>query len=297
MSKGRILVTGASGFLGWNLLQTPWSGWEWTACANRHAPQRPDMELVQADLVQPGAVQNLLDTTRPDIVIHLAAATDLNACEKTPDATTVINVEVPSLLARHCAAREIRLLFTSSDMVFDGNTPPYTETQQPCPINTYGRQKAQAETRVLTANPQAAVCRMPLMFGDAGPYAHNFLPEWIGRLKAGQSLSLFTDEWRAGVSARTALEGLRLVLEQHMSGIVHLGGRERMSRYDFGRLLCEVWGFDPGLLTPVRREDLNFAAPRPANTFLDSHRAWDLGYAATPVATQLRQLKAEARAA
>jgi dTDP-4-dehydrorhamnose reductase len=134
---------------------------------------------------------------------------------------------------------------------------------------------------------------MPLMFGAAGPVAHNFLPEWVGKLTNGQQLKLFTDEFRTAVSAGAALDGLRIVVEQQISGIIHLGGRTRLSRYDFGKLLCDVWGFDPALLQPVQRIDVAFTAPRPADTFFDSSRAWAWGYASASLEDQLRTVMAE----
>jgi len=293
MSKGRILVTGASGFLGWNLLRKPWEDWEWIGCSNRYDPQLPGLQLIRKDLTLPGAIVELLDTTAPDLVLHTAAVTDLNACETDPEGTQRINAEVPCMLARRCAERGMRLVFTSSDMVFDGNHSPYREDSLPCPINAYGRQKAEAEAQILSAYPNATICRMPLLFGAAGPHAHNFLPEWILKLHAGQPVPLFTDEYRAPVSAAVAQEGLRIVIERHVVGIVHLGGKERMSRYAFGTLLCDVLGFGSELLQPVRRADLNFAAPRPVNTFLDSERAWEWGYGSLSLEDQLRTLKVE----
>ncbi len=293
----RILVTGASGFLGWNLLRAPWAGWEWIGSSYRHDPGVNGLEVLRVNLTTPGAISALLDTTRPGVVLHTAAVTDLAGCERAPGGTSQINVDVPAILARLCAERGIRLVFTSSDMVFDGHNPPYDETSPPCPINTYGRQKAEAEARVLAVNPEAAICRMPLMFGAAGPWAHNFLPEWVGKLSRHSPLTLFTDEYRAPVSASVAQSGLRLAVEQRVSGILHLGGEERMSRYDFGKLLCEVWGHDPALLQAVQRADAEGMAPRPADTFLDSRRAKGLGYTAPSLHEQLMRVKAEGRVA
>ncbi len=295
MSKGRILVTGASGFLGWNLLHERWDGWEWVGCSNRNDPELPGLPLIRENLTVPGAIAELLRITRPSHVIHTAAATDLNACETDPEGTQRTNTEVPAELAHQCAKRRIRFLFTSTDMVFDGEHSPYSEQAPPSPINVYGRQKAEAENRVLAAYPSAAVCRMPLMFGAAGPAAHNFLPEWIARLKSGQPVKLFTDEFRAPVAATVAQQGLRMVIERQARGVIHLGGRERMSRYEFGELLCDVGGFDTALLQPVERADLDFAAARPADTFLDSSRAWEWGYASASLEKQLRTVKEEGR--
>jgi dTDP-4-dehydrorhamnose reductase len=293
----RILVTGASGFLGWNLLRAPWADREWIGCSYRHDPELSGLDVLRTDLTVPGAIPALLDTMQPDVVLHTAAITDLTVCERDPDGTSQINVEVPEILARLCAERGIRLVFTSSDMVFDGHNPPYDEAGQPCPINIYGHQKAEAEARVLAANPGAAICRMPLMFGAAGPWAHNFLPEWIGTLAENNPLMLFTDEYRAPVSASVAQSGLRIAVEQQVSGILHLGGEERMSRYDFGELLCKVWGYESALLQAVQRADVDGMAPRPADTFLDSRRAKRLGYTAPSLQEQLTKLKAEGHVA
>ncbi|MDP6629838.1 MAG: SDR family oxidoreductase [Kiritimatiellia bacterium] len=297
MDTRRILVTGASGFLGWNLLREPWADWEWIGSSYRHDPELGGPDVVRTDLTVPGAIATLLDDTRPDVVLHAAAVTDLNVCERDPDGTVQINVETPATLAALCARQGIRFVFTSSDMVFDGRNPPYDETSQPCPVNIYGLQKAEAEARVLAANPEAAICRMPLMFGAAGPWAHNFLPEWIETLTHGRPLMLFTDEYRAPVSATVAQSGLRIAVEQQVSGILHLGGEERLSRYDFGKLLCEVWGLDSALLQAVRRADVDGMAPRPGDTFLDNHRAKGLGYRAPSLQEQLTGLKAEGRVA
>jgi dTDP-4-dehydrorhamnose reductase len=291
MSKGRILLTGASGFLGWNLLREPWPDWEWIGCSNRFDPELPGRRILRSDLTLPLAIDELLDTAAPDLVIHTAAITDLNACEANPESTRRINTDVPARLAQLCAERSIRLVFTSSDMVFDGRHAPYNEESSACPLNVYGQQKAAAEVAVLAACPGAAVCRMPLMFGAAGPHAHNFLPEWIAKLVAGTPVPLFTDEFRAPVSAAVALDGLRGAVDREISGILHLGGRERMSRYEFGELLCRVWGFDSRLLQATQRADLNFKAPRPADTFYESPRAWAWGYASLSVEEQLRNVK------
>ncbi|NQU39810.1 MAG: NAD(P)-dependent oxidoreductase [Lentisphaerae bacterium] len=292
MGKGRILVTGASGFLGWNLLQARWPEWEWIGCSQSQDPGLADLALVHCDLTAPGAAERLIEQTQPDVVIHTAAQTWLDSCEIDPAATHPINAAVPAELARHCQTKGIKLVFTSSDMVFDGLRPPYTEEDKRQPINIYGRQKAEAEDRVLQLAPSAAICRMPLMFGSPGPCARNFLPDWLAALKAGRRVSAFVDEIRTPASAATAVAGLRLAVERDVVGLLHLGGRESLSRHAFAQQLCEVWGMNQDGLQPVHQADLDFKAPRPADTSMDSSRAFALGFDPPPLRAQLEALHA-----
>ena len=139
----------------------------------------------------------------------------------------------------------IPYVFTSTDLVFDGLNPPYKETDPVSPVNLYGEQKVMAERGILVRYPVAAICRMPLMFGVATPPATSFMQPFMQTLREGKELSLFTDEFRTPVSGKTAAQGLLLALA--ISGIIHLGGKERVSRYDFGRLLIEVLQLPNGL--------------------------------------------------
>jgi dTDP-4-dehydrorhamnose reductase len=295
MNTGRILVTGAGGFLGWNLLRTPWAGWMWTGAVCRNDPELPGVEKVHADLTAPDAAARLLDRVRPDVVLHTAALASPEACEANPDASRRINVEAAARLADGCAARGIRLIFTSTDMVFDGRHPPYHEHSSRAPICVYGRHKAEAEDAILARCPDAAVCRLPLLFGADGPASHNFLPAWIAALTGGKTVTAFTDEFRSPVAAAVAAQGLRRVVERQVRGVIHLGGRERWSRYEFGRLICDVWGADDTLLKAARQEEVTFAAPRPPDTTLDSSRAFALGYDPPSLREQLIMLKAGGR--
>ena len=205
------------------------------------------------------------------------AASSPNFCQEQPVLSAQINVKASEILAQICAAAKIPFVFTSTDLVFDGTKPPYLETDSVSPINIYGEQKVAAERAILAAYPQATICRMPLMFGVAPAAATSFIQPWLTALRADRSLQLFVDEFRTPVSAITAAHGLLLAL-QHGSELMHLGGRERISRYDFGCLLAEVFNLDSALLSPIYQRDLQMTAPRAADVSLDSNKAIGLGY-------------------
>jgi dTDP-4-dehydrorhamnose reductase len=284
----RLLITGASGFLGWNLCAAAREAWRVVGVVCAHPLEIPGVIGVTCDLTRAADVRALFAEVRPDAVIHAAAAAQPNVCQAKPAETRRINVDAAVTVAGLAAEAKIPCVFTSTDLVFDGTRAPYREEDPVSPVSVYGEQKAAAEAGVRARHPGARVCRMPLMFGDPGPVAQSFLQSWIGALTRQMPLSLFVDEFRTPVSGRTAAAGLLLALEQG-SGILHLGGRGRISRYDFGRLLAGLLGADPGLIVPARQSDVSMAAPRPPDVSLDSAAAYALGYDPPRLEEELRR--------
>jgi dTDP-4-dehydrorhamnose reductase len=182
------------------------------------------------------------------------------------------------------------MVFTSSDLVFDGRNPPYREEDPVSPISTYGKQKARAEAGILQCHPRATVCRMALLFGDGGPHASSFLKPMVRSMRLGEDLKLFTDEARTPLSGRDAALGLAMALE-YASGLLHLGGRERVSRYDLGRLVAEVFEIANPIITPALQRDVATPAPRPADVSLDCSKAHDLGFGPASLEEALRELR------
>ncbi len=285
----KLLVTGASGFLGWNLCQIARADWEVHGTYARHSIEIADIKLHSIDLTDLDAIDRTISDISPNAVIHTAAASQPNFCQNNPDLSYRINVTVSQHLAKICVKANIPFVFTSTDLVFDGTKAPYTETDPVAPLNIYGEQKATAEREILAAYPRASICRMPLMFGMAPPNATSFIQPWIKSLEAGESLKLFVDEFRTPVSARTAAHSLLLAL-QLAPGTIHLGGKERISRYDFGLLLTDVFGFARSLILPIYQKDLQMAAPRAADVSMDISKAIALGYDLPPLRSELESI-------
>ena len=286
----KLLVTGASGFLGWNLCRLAAEQWDVTGVYCRH-PVAPDrIRVIRADLTEPRDISRMFDLVRPEAVIHAAADAFPNDCERHPDASFCINVEAAERLARYSAERGLPFVFISSDLVFDGTRAPYAEQAPLSPVNVYGSQKAEAERRVDALHPNATICRMPLMFGDPGPCAETFIQPNLRALAEGKPQDLFVDEFRTPVSGDAAAEGILMLLEREVRGLVHLGGEERISRYDFGLLLADVFGYSPDCLVSVRQAGVRMAAARPPDVSLDSSMAFSLGYSPGSLRNQLESL-------
>lgn len=288
--KQKLLLTGASGFLGNSFAVSEQKDWKITGLYHQHPIQHPNIESLPTNLEEATALESAFEASRPDAVIHLAALSNPNYCEAHPDRSKKVNVDSSVHLARLCQKYSIPFLFTSTDLVFDGTQGPYRETDPTNGVNLYGRHKAMAEVEILKAYPQACIARCPVMFG-LPDWSNSFMKSWLETLEKGETVFAFTDEYRTKVSGATAVEGLLLLLKEKAQGIWHLGGRERLSRYDFAILMTEVFELPKTLVKASRQADVQMAAVRPADVSLDSRKAFQLGYQPPLIREELLQMK------
>lgn len=288
----KLLITGVSGFLGWQVAQCAKTEWEVYGTWRSRSVNMPGVTLLPLDLTNFAALKSALRQVQPDAVIHLAAMSSPNACQIQPVASYQLNVVASCNLAGLCADAAIPCVFTSTDQVFDGHYAPYRETDPVAPVNAYGEQKVLAEQGMLERNPAIAVCRMPLMFGAVPPHASSFIQPFIQTLRAERELPLFVDEYRTPVSGTTAAKGLLLAL-QRVRGVLHLGGRERVSRYEFGQLMVETLELPTTGLLSCCQQDVPMAAPRPPDVALDSTQAFALGYNPPSLRAELLALRGQ----
>jgi dTDP-4-dehydrorhamnose reductase len=285
----RLLVTGASGFLGWNVCKIAASSWQVFGTARSHSVKIDGVSMNSVDLCDQTEVRELFRRVRPHAVIHLAAASQPNFCQTQPEQSRRINVDVPIFMSSLAAEKDIPFVFSSTDLVFDGRHAPYAENDPVCPLSVYGEQKVAAELGVRQRNPDAVVCRMSLMFGDAPSTASSFIQPLVAALRQAKPIDMFVDEYRTAASAISSARGLLLALDKQVP-LLHLGGRERISRYDFARKLAALLGADASLVRPKNQRDVAAAAPRPSDVSLDSTKAFALGYNPLTVDEELCRL-------
>ena len=285
----KLLITGANGFLGWNICRLAKGRWHLFGTVYSHQVEIPDVNTMKINLTVHSELKRLFEEVRPDAVIHAAAASDPNYCQVNPHVSYGINVEASVNIALLCSDYMIPYVYTSTDLVFDGLKAPYRESDPVCPVNVYGEHKAQAEERTLRAYPQSAVCRMSLMFGLSGPVAKSFMQPMLLAMKEGRELSLFVDEFRTPLRAESAVAGLFLALNK-VSGIIHLGGKERISRHDFGKLMQRIFKFENAKIRPCKQSEIHMPALRPADVSLDSSKAAALGFRPLPLIEELQNL-------
>lgn len=286
VQRPKLLVTGASGLLGGALCRLAADQWDVYGLYHDHPVQMAGIRVFQADLTRRGDVDGLLHRLEPDAVIHAAAIADVGRCQCHPDQTTEINVNVPARLAAWCSRHDVPFGFTSTDMVFDGSRAPYDEQCPVNPLNHYARQKVRAEVEVLTHYSKAVVFRLPLMIGVSPllplENTRHFCRQMLAAIHLGRMLNLFIDEYRTPVDIDSAATGILIMLGR-VHGLVHLGGRMRISRYDLGVMMAAAMGRAPDMIQAVRIAEIPGGAERAGDVSLNSDRAIALGYMPTPL--------------
>ncbi len=257
----RILVTGASGLLGANMVLEACERYEVISQYFKHSIHAEGFESIRADLSQPGAAKRLIEWAKPDWVIHCAAATNVDYCELNPEQAFLLNRDMAGWVAEAAWSAGARLVHISTDAVFDGQRGGYREVDPANPINVYGRSKLAGEEAVLAAHPKAIVVRTNIYGWNA--QQKKSLAEWfLDHLEQGQSAPGFKDVWITPILVNDLADVLFLMLEAGLSGIYHVGGRECLSKYQFGRYIGRVFGLDTSLVRPVSVRDVGLKAAR-----------------------------------
>jgi dTDP-4-dehydrorhamnose reductase len=265
-----LLITGAGGQLGSYLLRelvgqkTAVSAWTGSQSGERFGIRLRAIDLTHTDQVA-AAFREL----RPTAVLHAAAVSSVAACWQDPQLSHRVNVEGTCVLAKLAHEMKARLLLVSTDLVFDGEQPPYREDALPCPLSVYGQSKREAEREVL-AFPEHTVARVSLLFGPGPGGRLSFFDQMLRALRDHQPLPLFVDEWRTPLALDTAARALVHLLRSDVAGLIHVGGPERLSRYDMGRRLAGHLRVDPSVLQAAPRAQMAGAEPRPRDVSLDS---------------------------
>jgi dTDP-4-dehydrorhamnose reductase len=265
----RLLITGASGQLGGYVLREL-QGTNFAVEAWSHA-RRGELfgfALRPIDLAQTGALALAFREARPDAVLHLAARSVVADCYRNPDEARKINVGGTALLAELAADAGARMIYVSTDMVFDGNKGHYREDDTAEPLSTYGQSKRGGEASVL-AGPRGLVVRVGLMFGPTVIGRPYFFDQQLRKMQDGQRATWFEDEWRSPIGLQTAALGLLELVRSDVTGILHVGGPERLSRLEMGQRLAATYGLDQALVVPIKQASVPTPEPRPRDLSLD----------------------------
>lgn len=283
----KLLITGASGFLGYHLMRVAAPHWEVYGVTHTNGFDFKQATPIVCDIRNYIDLGNVVEDVEPDAVIHAAAIGDVNFCEQNKALSYEINVEATKNLAGICSDYNIPFGFTSTDLVFDGVDGMYQETSPINPVTAYGEQKALAEQEIHKIIPSAAIFRLSLMFGEPHASPSNYIQQFISRIQQGIKAPLFYDEYRCVCGARSISEGILSLLEHH-TGIIHLAGREKLSRYDFGMKAVNAFNLDVSLVERCSQKDVKMSARRPPDVSLNISKALRLGFSPLTVDDELK---------
>jgi len=272
----RLLVTGGSGLVGGHIIRQARGKWEVHGTFYRNGVCFDHAMMHRVSLSDESSARSLIQSVRPHVIIHTAAWTDVDGCEKKPELARQINFISTEWIAQEAAALSARLIYLSSDMVFDGLKGAYRENDAPCPVNIYGRTKKEGEDAVLGYHPSAVVARVALVYGQPVHQGNSFSGRILEKARQGESVSLYTDQYRSPVWVNNLAEALLELAVLPFGGIIHLGGPDRINRFIFGQYLIRKAGCSEDLLIPVSMFDAAPFASRPQDASFNIRKAQDL---------------------
>jgi dTDP-4-dehydrorhamnose reductase len=264
----RILITGASGFLGSYLLRKIPPDIKVMAQYNSTQPITAirNIQTIKLNFENPDL--QVLQRFSPDVIIHAGAWTRIDDCEQNPSLSKRVNVDFTTKLSRLASDIKARMIFLSTDQVFDGTNPPYSEKSSVNPLNIYARHKLSAERMVLQTVENSVVARSALIYGKALHQKPTFTEKMYVSLKNNQPVKVFIDEFRTPILVQNLAEALWELTENSFCGVIHLGGSERVSRFQMGEKMCDLFGLNKKILVPVQM----------ASNYLPAKRAADLSF-------------------
>jgi dTDP-4-dehydrorhamnose reductase len=267
----RILVTGASGLLGFHFAWQVSQKAEVIGITHSQELVNTPFQSVKIDLSQPGMGEKIITQYKPDVLVHCAALANVDACDLQPELADRMNAVLPEELAVAAEKKDIRMVHISTDAVFDGSKGNYREDDEPNPLSTYARTKLKGEKAVLQACPDAIVARVN--FFGWSMSGRRSLAEWfVSNLTAGRVVNGFIDIFFCPLEVTQLCEFLQMMLEKDLKGLFHVVSSESISKYAFGVKLAEAFGLESKLIKPVSWKDGGLLAARSPMLTLDTEK-------------------------
>jgi len=275
LKKTPLLITGVSGFLGGKLASLANDDFEFHGIYHQHPVEFAACKTHQLNLTSP-ELETLLDELRPAVIIHTAACSSPALVAKDPEAARPLNLDVTRRLALWCRDNRSRLLFTSSDQVYDGGHSDWHEAEAALPINPYGCQKLEAERIIQQLLPDLGlVLRISLLLGPPVAGGSSF-SEWIlERLRKQLPVPLYTDQIRSAISGDTLAGGIMRAVQSGISGLYNAGGRLGVNRLEIGQTLAAVTAISYSNLQAVEYAAVETTdGTAPLDISMNSERFW-----------------------
>ncbi len=278
----RILVTGSNGLLGQKLVELISSGNDHLIATAKSALviDLPKGEFHALDVTDAGSIENVITLSKPDVIIHTAAMTQVDQCETEQEKCWLNNVQAVENLVKACEKFSIRLIHLSTDFIFDGTHGPLDETEKPNPLSYYGKSKLAAEELIQKSNIDWAILRTVLVFGVTKDMSRSNIVLWVKKsLEEGKTIQVVNDQWRTPTLAEDLAMGCYLAATKKAKGIYNISGETMMTPYDIAVATAEFFKLDASLIKKTDSTQFKQPAARPPKTgFIIAKAKKELGY-------------------
>jgi dTDP-4-dehydrorhamnose reductase len=284
MAAMKVLITGSNGLLGQHLVPLFAQDKQYeviAACRGvNRLPAQEGYTYESVNLRNAVSAQQLLEKHRPDVVIHAAAMTQVDECERNKDACWDTNVAATRYLVQAAEKYNAYFLFLSTDFIFDGLEGPYREDAPANPLSYYGASKVAAERLVKNSKLSWAIVRTVLVYGTAVDMQRSNIITWVkNNLQQGKKIKVVDDQWRTPTLVQDLAEGCKLVADKRSTGVYHISGREMLSPYEMAVQTAHFFKLDARLIEKVNAKTFVQPAKRPAKTgFVIDKAVQELGY-------------------
>ncbi len=276
----KILITGSNGLLGQKLvdycLRNSIVFLATSKGENRYS-KCPDDSYMKMDITSREEVVKVMRDFTPTHVIHTAAMTNVDQCEKEPDNCQEVNVNAVGILVEACNSINAHFQLLSTDFIFDGEKGNYSEDDEPNPLSVYAKSKVDAEEIVKTNSTTSwSIVRTIIVYGKGENLSRSNIVLWAkGALETGDPLSIVDDQFRAPTYADDLAAGCMGIIENNEKGVFHISGPETMSIFDLVIRIAKHFNLNTDNISRVSSSTLNQAAKRPPKTGFDLSKAYE----------------------
>ena len=279
-----ILINGAYGQLGEACIKNLKLHFN-IISAGRHTSD----EGVQLDITDAATTEKVLAEIRPDLILNLAAMTNVDGCETNPKMAEAINVGGVKNLCKNFEGHFIQI---STDYVFDGTDGPYEEDDETNPISVYGQTKLAADKWLTNNHPKVTIFRANVVYGYTKRTKASFVKWVVDSLLDGKPIRVVDDQWNNPTWTESIATVIKVLIEKEALGLYHYGDKEYMNRYEFAHLIAKVFDLDTSLISPISTADLKQPAPRPLKSGLKTEKIESaLGIVPNSVETCLQEIR------
>ena len=263
----RIMLTGAFGQLGHSLTNVLNKKHDLILTGREIPASKKGIKLNIQNKIH---LNEIIQSTEPDIIINLAAMTNVDDCEVNPTLAREINIAGVQNIIESFSGKIIQI---STDYVFDGKNGPYSESDEVSPVSIYGQTKLNAEKILLENNNNHLIIRGNVLY-DYNPYIKSSFLNWvIQSLQNGNEINVANDIFNNPTWSRSMADIIKICLSNDVNGILHWGDKDYISRYDFAKIISEKFSLKSSLIKPISSSELGLIAPRPLNSGLISEKA------------------------